>query len=259
MICEVSGATLNFLGWNAYDWVYPEYLQTGILYTDKLTIKLPDIEYVFDLVHGKSDGTTTISVITTDSNGNSFTTFAALEFKDSEGNQWYVTPAGITVYNSSGVELKPNTRHYEHNSIGEHVRVIDTQILAEDGSRIRITKDYIYITKPDGTQENILRYHTTIFKKLFQLNTNVSIVDFYDMTEEEEAALLADPKNYMGTVILKDDTGREIVAEYYALTARKTYIKVNGSGGFYVSSNHVKKAFEAIDLFINGQDISTDY
>ena len=259
MICEVSGATLNFLGWDTYDWVYPEYLQTGILYTDKLTIKLPEIEYVFDLVHGKSNGTNTISVITTDSKGNSFSTFASLDFKDADGNQWYVTPAGITVYNSAGVEVKPTTRHYEYNSIGEQVRVIDTQVLAEDGSRVRITKDYIYITRPDGSTEEMLRYQTSLFKKLFMLATNVSIVDSYDITEEEEAALIADPKNYIGTVILKDDTGREIVAEYYALTARKTYIKVNGSGGFYVSSNHVKKAFEAIDLFINGKDISTEY
>ena len=105
----------------------------------------------------------------------------------------------------------------------------------------------------------MLRYQTTLFKKLFMLNTNVSIVDSYDITEEEEKALIDDPNNYIGTVILKDETGREIVAEYYALTARKTYIRVNGSGGFYVSNNHVKKGFEAIDLFIAGKDFSTDY
>lgn len=259
MICEVSSATLNFLSWDTYDWVYPEYLQTGILYTDKLTIKLPNNEYVFELVHGKSDKTNTISVITTDANGNKFSTFGSLDFKDADGNQWYVTPAGITVYNSKGEEVKPNTRHYEYNALGEQVRVIDTQVLAEDGSRIRITKDYIYITRPDGTNEEILRYHTTLFKKLFQLNTNVSIVDSYDITEEEEAALISDPKNYIGTVTLKDETGREITVEYYTLTARKTYIRVNGSGGFYVSNNHVKKAFDAINSFIEGKDFSTDY
>ena len=124
---------------------------------------------------------------------------------------------------------------------------------------MRITKDYIFINRPDGTEEKMLRYHTTIFKKLFQLLTNVSIVDSYDITAEEEAALIADPDKYVGTVVLKDDTGREITVEYYALTARKMYIKVNGSGGFYVSSNHVKKSFDAIDLFMNGTDFSTNY
>jgi hypothetical protein len=259
MICEVSGATLNFLSWDTYDWVYPEYLQTGILYTDTLNVKLPDNEYKFDLVHDKADGTTTLSIIATDAKGNTVNTFASLIFKDADGNQWYVTPAGITVYDPKGTEVKPISRHYEHNSIGEQVRVIDTQVLVEDGSRVRITKDYIYINRPDGTEEKLLRYHTTLFKKLFQLLSNVSIVDSYDITEEEETALLADPKNYVGTVVLKDDTGREIVAEYYNLTARKMYIKVNGSGGFYVSSNHVKKGFEAINSFMNGTDFSTDY
>ena len=259
MICEVSGATLNFLIWDTYDWVYPEYLQTGILYTDKLTVTLPDNQYTFDLVHDKVDGTSTLSIIATDSKGNTVTTFGSLAFKDAEGNQWYITPADIKVYNVAGTEVKPTTRHYEHNSIGEQVRVIDTQVLVEDGSRVRITKDYVFINRPDGTEEKILRYHTTLFKKLFQLLTNVSIVDSYDITEDEEAALIADPKNYVGTVVLKDDTGREIVAEYYTLTARKMYIKVNGSGGFYVSSNHVKKSIEAIDFFMNGQDFSTDY
>ena len=259
MICEVSGATLNFLGWDAYDWVYPEYLQTGILYTDKLTVKLPGNEYVFDLVHGKVNDTTTISVLATDSKGNTVNTFASLAFKDADGNQWYISPSDIKVYNSAGTEVKPTTRHYEYNSIGEQVRVIDTQVLVEDGSRVRITKDYIFINRPDGTEEKMLRYHTTIFKKLFQLLTNVSIVDSYDITAEEEAALIADPDKYVGTVVLKDDTGREITVEYYALTARKMYIKVNGSGGFYVSSNHVKKSFDAIDLFMSGTDFSTDY
>lgn len=259
MICEVSGASLNFLQWDTYDWVYPEYLQTGIGYTDKISVKLPDNEYTFDLIHDKVDNTSTISVVATDAKGNSLTTFASLAFKDSEGNQWYVTHAGITVYNPAGVEVKPTTRRYEDNSIGEQVRVIDSQVLVDDGSRVRITSDYIYINRPDGTEEKILRYHTTLFKKLFQLLTNVSIVDSYDITAEEEAALIADPDNYVGTVTLKDDTGREIVAEYYNLTARKMYIKVNGSGSFYVSSNHVNKSFEAIDLFMNGIDFSTDY
>ena len=259
MICEVSSATLNFLIWDSYKWVYPEFLQIGIAYTEEITVTLPDYSINFDLHQSKVDETNVMELDVTDSNGNSFSTFGILDFKDRHGNRWIITPSTITVYDSSGTEIKPSSRHYEYNAIGEQVRVIDEQIIAEDGRRIRVTKDYIEIIYADNSKEEFLRYQNTLFKKLFVLTTGISIIDSYDMTEEEEAALIADPSNFIASVKIKDNEGGELTVEYYKLTARKMYIKVNGSGGFYVSSSHVKKFIDAIDKFLNGTDISTEF
>ena len=257
MICEVSAATLNFLTWDKYSWVYPDYLQIGILYVEECTVTLPDYSINFKLDHTKVDDTTTLTVSTTDSAGKKFDTFGYLDFKDRHGNRWVITPAELTVYDSNGNDISKQltSRHYEHNSIGEQVRVMNEQVTAEDGRRIAVTKDYIEIVHIDGTKETFLRYHNSIFKKLFSLTTGVSIVDSIDMTEEEENALISDPANFVASVRIKDNEGGELYVEYYTLTARKMYIKVNGSGGFYVSTSHVQKAIEGIDKFLNQIDI----
>ena len=169
-----------------------------------------------------------------------------------------VTPADIKVYDPAGGELKPSSRHYERNSMGDQVRVIDNQITAKDGRRIRIMKDTVEIVYLDGSIETILRHHTTIFKKLFSLIIGFSLVDSYEMTEEEEAALIADPDKFIGKVSLTDEEGGVQTVELYKLTERKTYVVVNGSGGFYLSASYVNKIIEGIDLFIEGKDIKLD-
>ena len=255
MICEVSAATLNFLTWDKYSWVYPDFLQIGILYVEECTVTRPDYNINFKLDHTKVDDVTTLTVSTTDSKGQDFSTFGYLNFKDRHGNRWFITPSEITVYDPNGNEIKPTSRHYEHNSIGEQVRVINEQITAEDGRRITVTKDHIEIVHLNGEKEKYLRYHNSIFKKFFSLTTGISIVDSHDMTEEEENALISDPANFVASVRIKDNVGGELYVEYYKLTARKLYIKVNGSGGFYVSNTHVQDALDAIDKFLTQTDI----
>jgi len=259
MICEVSAATLNFLTWDRYSWVYTDFLQIGIVYTEECTVTLPDRTVNFKLDHSKVNDNATLTVTTEDSNGASFATFGYLDFKDRHQNRWIITPSEITVFDPSGKEIKPTSRHFEDNSIGEQVRVINEQITAEDGRRISVTRDYIEIVHINGEKEQLLRYHNTLFKKLFMLTTNVAIVDSYDITEEEESKLISDPANFVASVKIKDNEGGELYVEYYKLTARKMYIKVNGSGGFYVSSSHVQKAIDAIDKFISKTDIDTEY
>ena len=258
MICEVSAATLDFLTWDEYSWVYPNYLQIGITYTESINITLPEYSIDFDVINSKVNNTNTLQVATTDSSGRSFTTFGVLDFKDRHGNRWIITPEEITVFDAGGKEIKPSSRHFEDNSIGEQVRVINEQVIAEDGRRISVSKDYIDIVYLNGQSERLLRYHNSIFKKLFLLVTGVSIVDSYDITPEEEAALIADRANFVASVTVKDTEGGEIKVEYYTLTARKIYIKVNGSGGFYVSTSHVKDSLSAIDNFLAGTDIDIE-
>ena len=78
------------------------------------------------------------------------------------------------------------------------------------------------------------------------------------MTNEEEAALIADPNKFIAKVTLLDDEGGLQTIELYKLTERKAYIVVNGSGGFYLSSSYVNKIIEGIDLFLEGKDINID-
>ena len=257
-ICEVSSSTLNFLSWDSYDWVYPKILQTGILHTEEITVTLPDYKIDFDLEHSKKDDVNVLEIHATDSKGNNIDTFGILNFVDVNGNTWIVTVADIKVYDASGTELKPASRHYEDNSMGDQVKVIDTQITANDGRRIRIMKDTVEIVNLDGSIDTILRHHTTIFKKLFSLIIGFSLVDSYDMTNEEEAALIADPNKFIAKVTLLDDEGGLQTVELYKLTERKAYIVVNGSGGFYLSSSYVNKIIEGIDLFLEGKDINID-
>ena len=255
-ICEVSSSTLNFLTWDSYDWVYPKILQTGILYAEEITVKLPDYNVSFDIKHSKDGETNVIEVLSEDSKGNVINTFGLLKFVDVNGNTWVVTPADIKVYDAAGGELKPSSRHYEYNSMGDQVRVIDTQITAKDGRRIRIMKDTVEIVHLDGSIETILRHHTTIFKKLYSLIIGFSLVDSYEMTNEEEAALIADPTKFIAKITLLDEEGGLQTLELYKLTERKTYVVVNGSGGFYVSSSYVDKVVEGIGLFVEGKDIN---
>ena len=245
-------------GLDSYDWVYPSILQTGILYTEEITVKLPDYSIDFTLEHSKEGDLNVIEVLAEDTRGNSISTFGLLKFVDVNGNTWVVTPADIKVYDPVGGELKPSSRHYDRNSMGDQVRVIDNQITAKDGRRIRIMKDTVEIVYLDGSIETILRHHTTIFKKLFSLIIGFSLVDSYEMTDEEEAALIADPDKFIGKVTLTDEEGGVQTVELYKLTERKTYVVVNGSGGFYLSASYVNKIIKGIDLFIEGKDIKLD-
>lgn len=257
-ICEVSAATLNFISWTSYDWVYPKVLQTGIIYTEEITVERPDYSAKFDINSFKEGETNVIDINATDSLGNDINTFGLLKFLDRSGNTWIITVADIVVYNPAGQEIKPSSRHYEHNSMGDQVRVIDGQVTAEDGRRVRVMKDTIEIVHLDGSVETILRHHTTIFKKLFTVITNISLVDSYEMTKEEEAALVNDPDKFVARITLLDEEGGLQTVELYSLTARKTYIVVNGSGGFYIPSSYVDRIFEAVDLFFAGEDIEID-
>ena len=78
-----------------------------------------------------------------------------------------------------------------------------------------------------------------------------TIVDTYEMTEEEEAALLADASKHLMTMTITDTEG--VVKEYrfYRLTSRKAYISINGSGGFYVMTDRVEKILTDAEKFFN--------
>jgi hypothetical protein len=73
----------------------------------------------------------------------------------------------------------------------------------------------------------------------------------YNLSEEDEAALLADPTKHMLTITMTDIEGTETVYKFSTLTSQKAYITVNGNGGFYVVPSRVKKFISDTQKFFN--------
>ncbi len=255
-ICEVSSASLNFLEWEPYDWVYPVVMQYNISYTSKLEINSADKAYTFEIKSEKKDKVTVLTIDTTKPDGSVVSTFGALQFKDSEGNSWTVTDTRIHLYAPDGTtELKPSTRHYEYNMLGEQAQVLDKPAADKDGNLIYIEKDKITIHRPDGSQTEYFRTGTPLFRKLFSTITNLMLIDSYEMTSEEEGALVGDPANKLASVKITDNNGRAINYEFYALTDRKSYAMVDGVGGFFVQASHIRKIFSDIEKFLANEII----
>ena len=83
------------------------------------------------------------------------------------------------------------------------------------------------------------------------------------MTQEEEAALIADESKFLMSMTVKDTEGNSKVYSFYSLTSRKAYITINGSGGFYVSANRVDKFIADAQRFfadeVIGQEVRYKY
>lgn len=253
MICEVSESSLKFLEWDPYDWVYTSFMQIGIVYTEKLEVSFGDYSASFDINNTKlSDKLTSMSIKAEDSTGRKLETFSNYQFKDSDGNTWLITPQKIYVYDATGTEKKPSTRHYEYNAIGEQVQVLDKPVQAANGDLIYIEKDSVII----GNNAPILRYHTTIFKKTFANINSMKIVDYYELENEE--TFLADKSNHIITIKVTDENGDVNEYSFYKLTERKAYITVNGQGGFYVQTTKLTKLINDIERFFTGKDVDMD-
>lgn len=258
IINEVSQTTLCFLKWDAYDWVYPTFLQLGIAYTTDIEAVYGDYSVHFKINNGTIGELTTTGVDATDSKGREVSTFAVLEFTDREGYRWIVTPQRIYVYDAEGKETKPASRHFEYNSLDEQVHVMDGYREAANGDKVYIDKDYVTIVRANGKTDKILRYHTTIFKKLFSNINSLRLVDSYAISAEEEAALIANKDNHIITIKTTDENGKVKTCDFYKITERKAYIVVDGQGGFYLQTNRLQKFINDIEKFFAGQDIDKD-
>ncbi len=260
-ICEVSPESMGFVEWDVYEWVYPTFLQANILYTEKIELISPEYNASFSISHSAVNDLKIMTVTAESSAGDLFTTFGHLQFDDIDGNNWIITPERIYVTTAAGAQGKPESLHFEYNEIGEQVHVIDGSAVTKNGDRVYVTKDKITIQYKNGTTEEFLRYHNTIFKKFFLTVTNTGIVDSYSITAEEEAALLADPSKLLLTVKLYDTEGGVKECNFYQLTARKSYLTIGSEekvGGFYVQSSRVQKIINDAKKFLAGIDVDYD-
>ena len=259
-ICEVSGETMAFLVYDNYDWIYQSFMQIAIKHLTKMEIISKDYNATFNVKYSKVGSIEVMEVESKNDKGESFTTFGGLYFKDAQGYHCTVTPTEIKMYTPDGKkEMKPSSRHYEHNSLGEQVQVIDGYCNASNGDLVYVEKDYVKIRHLNGTWDTYLRYHNTLFKKLFSTVTATSIVDSYQMTPEEEKALIENPDNKLLTVKVTDSEGSVFTYNFYSLTARKSYITVGETGsevgGFYVQSTRVAKFISDAKKFFAGEFI----
>lgn len=257
MICEVSADTFNFLSYDEYDWTYPYFLETGIKYATSLTIKKPDYSATFNINNIKDGDDNSIAINASSSLGGTADTFGLLKFTDMQGNKWTITQTDFKVIMPDGKEGSRKDRVTGTNEIGEKIKYLQEPIVVNDGviSRVYLKLNEVKIDYANGTSKTYVRYHTMIFKKLFQSVNSLAIIDDYYLSAEDEAALIADSSKYLATISLTNNENKTITVDFYSLTARKAYIVVNGEGGYYVSMSAVQKIFDNSESFFNCQDI----
>ena len=256
MICEVSADTFNFLSYDEYDWIYPFALETGIKYTTDLKISTSDYSATFKVNNIKDGEDNAIAIVGSASDGKTADTFGMYKFTDSQGNYWLISQTDIIIYAPDGTTKMSATGLLAGtNDIGERVKYLENPVKDSNGNIIYVKLNEIKIDYANGTSKTYVRHQTMIFKKLFQGINALAIVDDYTISEEDEAALLADPSKYLATISLTNVEGETITANFYALTSRKAYIVVNGEGGFYVSTNAVQKIIDNCHKFFNCEDI----
>jgi hypothetical protein len=259
MICEVSGDTFNFLSYDEYDWTYPYALETGIKYATDLKVTTPNYSATFKIENIKDGDDNTIAIIGSASDGKTADTFGMYKFTDSQGNYWTISQTDVTVLAPDGkTKMSATGLVAGTNDIGERVKYLEKPVKDSNGNIIYVKLNEIKIDYANGTSKTYVRHHTMIFKKLFQSVNSLAIVDDYAMTEEEKAALIADPTKYIATVSISNNEGGTISVDFYSITSRKAYIVVNGEGGYYVATNAVQRIIDNCHKFFNCEDIIID-
>ncbi len=254
MIVEVEGHSLEFLRWDRYDWINSNYINLGIAYVDKITVTDHQSGYnaSFELDNSASTDKSKsdkIIISASDTSNNSVTTFSEMSVVDESGNIWIITSSEIKCYSSALKELQITSSYYDYNCIGKQVRVNRGEIKCNDGRRVTVNADTIEIR--GATNQTIARYDTDLFRLYFQTLIYASISDTYQMSADDEAALLADESRLLVTLSVTDIDGKENIYKFYRLTSRKAYITINGNGGFYVLVDRVEKFVSDSQKFFN--------
>ncbi len=259
MIVEVAGHCLNFVEWKTTKWINPQYIDFNIAYCEEISLRSPDYEAHFILDNSRSDqsqktNTDLLEIHGKDSKGSAINTFSSLVVRDIRGFVWNITHNNITAYKPTGEEATISSAYYAYNALGRSVKVVSGFIEVEDGREVKVTADTVEVKNPDGSEVIYARYASTLFRLYYETLLTATIVDSYEMTPEEEAALIADPSKHLLTLKIKltknaygNDSAKSYPDDYYLtydffrLTSRKAYIVVNGVGGFYVNTERLEK------------------
>lgn len=163
------------------------------------------------------------------------------------------------------MEIAPEVSYYEYNSLGTKVRCRTGYINCQN-YRVEVNPDTVRVLYNSGKVETFIRYSTDHFRNFYRTLLFTSITDSYEMSKEQEAALLADPNALLMTLTItasdekfsENGSTKTEVYRFYKISARKAYLTINGGGGFYVVTDRIEKivadaqrffALEPIDPF----------
>lgn len=257
MITEISAHCFDFLSWKPSKWVSSSYIDNNIAFIDTIDIKAGDYETFLDLDNSKTeqDGENVSSSLLTvkakDNQGHDFETFSKLVVTDKSGFVWTITPTSIDVVNKKGEKSTISTAYYAYNKLGRQTKCVSGYIDCNDGRKVKVTADTVEVTEIDGSVHEYVRFSTTLFRQFYQTLLVATIVDTYELTEEEEAELLANKDKLIMSMTVKDTDGVVKELGFYKLTSRKAYITINGEGGYYVMVDRVEKIISDVQKFFN--------
>ena len=261
MIAEVSAHSFNFLTWKQTKWISDGYVDDNIAFIDTIDITAGNYSASFDLDNtrteqdGENIRSTLLTVTASDNRGHSTSSFSDRTFVDKRGFKWTITPTDIKIVNSKGEASTSEATYYAYNTLGRKVKCINGIISCADGTQVKVSADSVDITLPNGSKQSLVRFSTNLFRQFYQTLLVATIVDSYELSPEEEAALVADESKLMLTMKIKDTENVVKELKFYKLTARKAYITVNGTGGFYVMSDRVEKIVSDAQKFFSNTPI----
>ncbi len=262
MIVEVKGHCFNFLEWRSSEWIEDRYVYLNIAHCKQIKFETSDYwaEFFLDNPDANSEkvSSTYIKISGKSSFGDNVNTFSALTKEDKFGYVWTITQTDLIAQDAYGQKASIPSAYYAINAIGKQTKVVPEAIHCKDGSKIELTANEVTITHPDGSKTTYVRYATDLFRRLYETLTVSTLESSYELSEAEEAALIADPTNHLLTIRIKDIEDNETVYSFYSLTSQKTYITVNGSGGFYVLPSRVNKFISDTQKFFRFEPIDPD-
>ena len=150
----------------------------------------------------------------------------------------------------NAIDLKTlGSFHYAYNDLGYQV------LVSSDNGRLPGTSAYVFANEViDQNGNSQTRYSTDLFRLLYQSFFYTEIMNSYDVSEEEEAAL-TDESNLLLRLTVhtedRDGTKNSNVYAFYRISSRKAYITINGNGGFYVQADRIEKILSDVQKFFN--------
>ncbi|MBR6681258.1 MAG: hypothetical protein IKL59_08360 [Clostridia bacterium] len=268
MIVEVSAYSFYFLEMEPHHWVEHRFFVTGITFVDRVKVEAPGYKSEIVLDNSASDPSEPLdsSMLVlrgteqyADGTTNTVRTLAELRLMDKNNILWQITEKNVRAFDSNYEEITINeSSWYETtNLLGAKVKALNGYIECYDvnGAEkiVRVSANEVTV-KDVKTQTTVTyaRCATTQFRmfyKNFMLN---HIESSYEMTAEQEAALIENEENWICTVTMRID-GEDYEYAFYYLSPRKAYLTINGNGGFYVHIDNADKPLEDIQNFFSGK------
>jgi len=267
MVVEVSAYSFHFLTMESHHWVESRFFNTGITFVDRIKLDSPDYTAEFVLDNSKSDSeepldSSKLIVLGVEKNAdgetNTITTFRPMYFRDKNDIIWQITETEVKVYKATGEEttISENSWYETRNLLGQKVRALNGVIECYDSSGaekiVKVHADEVIVKDvKTGKEGTYIRSGTSQFRLLYQSFLRNQIENSYEMSAEEEKALIENKDNWLLTLTVRID-GEDVEYSFYYLSPRKAYLTVNGNGGFYVHLNRAEKNITDAQNFFDG-------